>query len=127
MTFDKYDTSFKIFDKFDFDVKWTLKQTIEKLKEYGLNYHGAVSWGDLVTYRVWIESDEKYNKTKQDKWEIDFVSTNPQSEIVNVGYDYPNSADVLVRKRKFHRGWFRNEYNQTQNDALHIIGSGIKK
>lgn len=113
MPFDKHHTEFKIFGKYIFDVNWTLKQTISKLKEYGLIYDGAVSWGDSVTYRLWIRSDKEYNDTKEDKWEIDFVSINPNSEIVDIDYDYPNGADILRSVRKFHRGWFRNDYRKT--------------
>ena len=118
--FDKYDTSFLIFGKFEFNTKWTLKQTIEKLKEYGLRYSSDKSWGDLVTYRVWIYSDEKYNETRQADWEFNFVSINPNSEMIDVFYDYPNSADVLVKLRKYHQGWFRDEYNQTKGITLEI-------
>ena len=116
--FDKKNTSFKIFGEFEFDVRWTLKQTIEKLKEYDLDYHSATSWGNLVTYRVWIESDKKYNKTKQDQWEIDFASVNPYSPITHIEYDYPNDADVLVTLKKYHQGWFRDGYYKTQGEEI---------
>jgi len=117
--FDKHNTTFKLFNEFEFDINLTLKQVIEKLKEYGLEYYGDVSWGDLITYRLWVKPN-KNNMTKQTKWEFNFVSTNPNSEIIDVFYDYPNSADIKITLRKFHKGWFRNEYNQTKGITKEI-------
>jgi len=54
------------------------------------------------------------------KWEFNFVSTNPNSEIIDVFYDYPNSAYIKITLRKFHKGWFRNEYNQTKGITKEI-------
>lgn len=120
--FDKYDTKFKVFGEFNFDTKWTLKQTIEKLKEYGLEYYGDTSWVDSITYRLWIKPKDS-NRTKQDKWEFNFVSRNPQSEIIDVFYDYPNSVEILITLRKYHKGWFRDEYKQTYDEALQFHDS----